>query len=383
MQKHIRRGGCVFRRRKKQLAELDAGGFGRLPVCIAKTQYSFSDDASLLAAPSGFTMTVRELRLSAGAGFVVVVMGNIMTMPGLPKKPAAEASTWTKKRRHQRPVLSAFWQTPHKKAYANSAAPKASLERRCFLLVFRALYSTLPRKSFKRAGFGASAKNSAGAASSHDNALVDEHHAVRHLAGKAHLVVTTTMVMPSRASCWITSSTSCTISGSSALVGSSNSITSGCMASARAMATRCCWPPESWMGYAPPRSPSPRAPALGQLVGLVLLHPFTSTGPALTLSSTVMLVNRLNCWNTMPIFWRIWSIFVSLEVMSTPSNTICPPVGSSNRFRQRKNVDLPEPDGPMTATTSPFADVDVDTAQHLHMLEVLLQALDLNEFFLL
>ena len=75
---------------KKQLAELDAGGFGRQPVCIAKTQYSFSDDASLLAAPSGFTMTVRELRLSAGAGFVVVVMGNIMTMPGLPKKPAAE-----------------------------------------------------------------------------------------------------------------------------------------------------------------------------------------------------------------------------------------------------------------------------------------------------
>ena len=75
---------------EKQLAELDAGGFGRLPVCIAKTQYSFSDDASLLAAPSGFTMTVRELRLSAGAGFVVVVMGNIMTMPGLPKKPAAE-----------------------------------------------------------------------------------------------------------------------------------------------------------------------------------------------------------------------------------------------------------------------------------------------------
>ena len=75
---------------KKQLAELSANGFGTLPVCIAKTQYSFSDDASLLAAPTGFTMTVRELRLSAGAGFVVVVMGSIMTMPGLPKKPAAE-----------------------------------------------------------------------------------------------------------------------------------------------------------------------------------------------------------------------------------------------------------------------------------------------------
>ncbi len=75
---------------KKQLGELAANGFDRLPVCIAKTQYSFSDDAALLAAPEGFTMTVRELRLSAGAGFVVAVMGNIMTMPGLPKKPAAE-----------------------------------------------------------------------------------------------------------------------------------------------------------------------------------------------------------------------------------------------------------------------------------------------------
>lgn len=73
----------------KTLAELDKNGFGRLPVCIAKTQYSFSDDAALLAAPSGFTMTVRDLRLSAGAGFVVAVMGSIMTMPGLPKAPAA------------------------------------------------------------------------------------------------------------------------------------------------------------------------------------------------------------------------------------------------------------------------------------------------------
>ncbi len=74
----------------KMLAELEKNGFGRLPVCIAKTQYSFSDNAALLAAPEGFTMTVRDLRLSAGAGFVVAVMGNIMTMPGLPKKPAAE-----------------------------------------------------------------------------------------------------------------------------------------------------------------------------------------------------------------------------------------------------------------------------------------------------
>ena len=75
---------------KKALDKIEAMGYGRLPVCIAKTQYSFSDDATLLAAPEGFAMTVRDVRLSAGAGFVVVIMGNIMTMPGLPKKPAAE-----------------------------------------------------------------------------------------------------------------------------------------------------------------------------------------------------------------------------------------------------------------------------------------------------
>ena len=75
---------------KKALARIEAMGYGKLPVCIAKTQYSFSDDATLLAAPEGFTMTVRDVRLSAGAGFVVVIMGSIMTMPGLPKKPTAE-----------------------------------------------------------------------------------------------------------------------------------------------------------------------------------------------------------------------------------------------------------------------------------------------------
>ena len=73
----------------KTLAELTELGYGDLPVCIAKTQYSFSDNAKLLAAPTGFTMEVREVRLAAGAGFVVVICGNIMTMPGLPKKPAA------------------------------------------------------------------------------------------------------------------------------------------------------------------------------------------------------------------------------------------------------------------------------------------------------
>ena len=74
---------------KKTLEELTALGYGNLPVCIAKTQYSFSDDAKLIGAPKGFAMNVREVRLSAGAGFVVVICGSIMTMPGLPKHPAA------------------------------------------------------------------------------------------------------------------------------------------------------------------------------------------------------------------------------------------------------------------------------------------------------
>ncbi len=75
---------------KKQLQKIEELGFGNCPVCIAKTQYSFSDNAALLGAPSGFTVTVRGLRVSAGAGFVVVLTGDIMTMPGLPKRPAAE-----------------------------------------------------------------------------------------------------------------------------------------------------------------------------------------------------------------------------------------------------------------------------------------------------
>lgn len=75
---------------KKQAAQLTALGFDRLPICIAKTQYSFSDDASLKGAPRGFTVTVRNLKVSAGAGFIVALTGDIMTMPGLPKVPAAE-----------------------------------------------------------------------------------------------------------------------------------------------------------------------------------------------------------------------------------------------------------------------------------------------------
>ena len=74
----------------KQIKQIEELGFGSLPICMAKTQYSFSDDASLLGAPSGFTVTVRNLKVCAGAGFIVALTGDIMTMPGLPKVPAAE-----------------------------------------------------------------------------------------------------------------------------------------------------------------------------------------------------------------------------------------------------------------------------------------------------
>jgi formate--tetrahydrofolate ligase len=76
-----------------RLAELEKNGFGRLPICIAKTQYSFSADPELRGAPSGFTLPIREVRLSAGAEFVVVICGDIMTMPGLPKVPSAKSIT--------------------------------------------------------------------------------------------------------------------------------------------------------------------------------------------------------------------------------------------------------------------------------------------------
>ena len=74
----------------KQIARLEELGFGKLPVCIAKTQYSFSDDPTKLGAPEHFEVTVKEVRVSAGAGFIVVLTGEIMTMPGLPPRPAAE-----------------------------------------------------------------------------------------------------------------------------------------------------------------------------------------------------------------------------------------------------------------------------------------------------
>ena len=75
---------------RKQLAQLEGLGFGHLPICMAKTQYSFTDDAAQTGAPTGFKVTVRNLKVSAGAGFIVALTGDIMTMPGLPKVPSAE-----------------------------------------------------------------------------------------------------------------------------------------------------------------------------------------------------------------------------------------------------------------------------------------------------
>lgn len=91
--KRIYRAGTVTidKVAAEQLAQFEAMGYGSLPVCIAKTQYSFSTDPALLGAPEGHTVHVREVRLSAGAGFVVAITGDIMTMPGLPRTPAAES----------------------------------------------------------------------------------------------------------------------------------------------------------------------------------------------------------------------------------------------------------------------------------------------------
>ena len=83
-------GIAIMPNAKKQIEQLTALGFDKLPVCVAKTQYSFSDDPTKLGAPEGFTVTVKNVKVSAGAGFIVVLTGDILTMPGLPKSPAAE-----------------------------------------------------------------------------------------------------------------------------------------------------------------------------------------------------------------------------------------------------------------------------------------------------
>ena len=82
---------------KEELIKFEKNGYGKLPVCIAKTQYSFSVDPKLKGAPSDHEIPIREVRLSSGAEFIVVICGSIMTMPGLPKVPAADSIKMNKK----------------------------------------------------------------------------------------------------------------------------------------------------------------------------------------------------------------------------------------------------------------------------------------------
>ena len=82
---------------REQLKNFEAAGYGELPICVAKTQYSFSTDPNLKGAPSGHALPIREVRLSSGAEFIVVICGAIMTMPGLPRVPAADSIKLNKK----------------------------------------------------------------------------------------------------------------------------------------------------------------------------------------------------------------------------------------------------------------------------------------------
>src|SRR5688572_27641679 len=168
--------------------------------------------------------------------------------------------------------------------------------------------------------------------------------------------VTTIIVMPSRASSTITSSTSLIISGSSAEVGSSNSISFGRMQSARAIATRCCWPPESCEGYLAACSGMRTSSRKCIAVSSASLRAtrLSQIGASVRFSSTVRCGNRLKLWNTMPTSRRTVSMVrVSSWLSSTPSTITRPLWCDSSPLTQRISVDLPEPDGPQTTTFSP------------------------------
>ena len=163
--------------------------------------------------------------------------------------------------------------------------------------------------------------------------------------------------MPSPASVVMTSRTSWTISGSRAEVGSSKSITLGFMASARAMAARCCWPPESWAGYlsfwlAIPTRSSSAMPAFSASAREVLR---TLIGPSVTFSRIVLCANRLKLWNTIPTSARSPARALPSSGSRSPSTSMSPLSIGSSRLIARHSVDLPDPDGPSTTTTWPDA----------------------------
>src|SRR5262245_23061654 len=166
--------------------------------------------------------------------------------------------------------------------------------------------------------------------------------------------LTTTIVIPDSRSSRMTCSTLPTSSGSSALVGSSNSTTCGSSASARAIATRCCCPPESSFGWAAAFSASPtrRSAAMPFASASARARPCTLRIASVTLPSALMCGYRLKDWKTKPTRCRIRLRSTPGAQMSTPSTRTEPLVGSSRRLQQRSSVDLPEPDGPMTNTSS-------------------------------
>ncbi|EPQ70834.1 Amino acid ABC transporter, ATP-binding protein [Mycobacterium marinum MB2] len=165
--------------------------------------------------------------------------------------------------------------------------------------------------------------------------------------------VTTTMVMPSAPKSAISARMPLTISGSSAEVASSKNITCGAIARARAIATRCCCPPDNMSGRAlalcfrPTRSSWSNA----SIRASSLDSPRSLRGASVTLSTTLRCGNRLKCWNTMPMRCRR-SLGLSRNT-DRPSSRMSPLSGSCRRFKVRSSVDLPDPDGPITAAVVP------------------------------
>src|ERR1700758_4814168 len=177
------------------------------------------------------------------------------------------------------------------------------------------------------------------------------------LLAKPISCVTTIMVMPSRARSTITSSTSLIISGSSAEVGSSNSMAIGSIASARAIATRCCWPPESSAGYffACSFSPTRSSSFVPFSTALSWARPNTFSCARQRLSMMRKCGNSSKCWNTIPTRARSFGRFVLGSLTLMPSIEILPSWNGSSALTHLISVDLPEPDGPHTTTTSPLA----------------------------
>ncbi len=189
--------------------------------------------------------------------------------------------------------------------------------------------------------------------------------------------VTTIIVMPSPASSRITSSTSLTSSGSSALVTSSKSITCGSIASARAIATRCCWPPDRRSGYSstladiPTRSSSARASGSTSEAG----RSRTLIGPEGDVLERVHVREQVELLEDHADALAD-DIDVVLPLISWPSSRICPCSAGSSRLMQRSSVDLPEPDGPSTQTTWPRLIVRSMPCRTLRRAEALVDALE-------